>query len=163
MKKCDVCGNYIEEVESVCSCCLSPSAVTKQKPNIASVNLEKGYPQVHDALKTLDSEIIKSIRSCVYVLRVIHGYGSTGPGGEIRKQVVKTVLRDEKANDKEALKSSYNILNKIFAYIISELNWTISQNSATWDDTPLKIISEVFPKLESTQWFKDQQLSITGS
>ena len=77
---------------------------------------------------------------------------------DLRKQVVKSILSHEKNDDKEALKSSYNIINKIFTYVISELNWTISQNSTTWDETPLKIICEVFPKLETTQWFKDQQL-----
>ena len=80
---------------------------------------------------------------------------------ELRKQVVKAILRDEKNSDKEDLKSTYNVINQIFAYIIGELNWTISQDSNTWDDTPLKIISEVFPKLETTKWFKDQQLSVT--
>ena len=77
---------------------------------------------------------------------------------DLRKQVVKSMLSHEKNDDKEALESSYNIVNQIFTYIISELNWTISQNSNAWDDTPLKIICEVFPKLESTKWFKDQQL-----
>lgn len=81
---------------------------------------------------------------------------------DLRKQVVKAILRDEKSGDKEGLQSSYNIINQIFTYIISELSWTISQNTNSWDDTPLKIICEVFPKLESTQWFKDQQLHITG-
>jgi hypothetical protein len=82
---------------------------------------------------------------------------------DLRKQVVKSVLKNEKDNDKEALKPSYNILNQIFSYIISELNWNISKNTNNWDDTPLKIISKVFPHIETTQWYKDQQLSVTKS
>jgi len=82
---------------------------------------------------------------------------------DLRKQVVKSIQRNEKSDDKEALKSSYNILNQIFSYIISELNWNISQNTNNWDDTPLKILIEVFPKIETTKWFKNQQLSVTKS
>ena len=80
---------------------------------------------------------------------------------DLRKQVVKSILKNEKSDDKEALKSSCNILNQIFSYIISELNWKISQNTNKWDDTPLKIIKEVFPKIETTKWFKEQQLQVT--
>ena len=69
----------------------------------------------------------------------------------------------EKNNDKEALESSYKVINQIFTYIISELGWSISQNTNDWDDTPLKIMSEVFPKIETTKWFKDQQLSVAKS
>lgn len=79
---------------------------------------------------------------------------------DIRKQIVKSLIIHEKNDDKEALKSSHNILNQIFTYIISELRWKISPSSGSWDDTPLKIIAEVFPKLETTQWFKDQHINI---
>jgi len=82
---------------------------------------------------------------------------------DLRKQVVKTILKNEKDNDKEALKPSYNILNQIFSYIMSELNWSISKDTSSWDDTPLKILSEVFPKVETTKWYKDQQLAVTKS
>jgi len=80
---------------------------------------------------------------------------------DLRKQVVKAILKNEKSNDKMAQESSYKIINQIFSYIISELDWNISQNTNSWNDSPLKIISEIFPKIETTQWFKDQQLLVT--
>ena len=82
---------------------------------------------------------------------------------DLRKQVVKSILSHEKNDNKEALESSYKIINQIFTYIISELKWSISQNTNNWDDTPLKIINEVFPKIQTTQWFKNQQLHVTKS
>ncbi|WP_294963533.1 hypothetical protein [Sulfurimonas sp.] len=82
---------------------------------------------------------------------------------DLRKQVVKSVLKNEKTNDKEDLKSSYNILNQIFSYIMSELNWNISSSTNSWDDSPLKIMTEVFPRIETTQWYKNQELSVTKS
>ena len=79
----------------------------------------------------------------------------------LRKEVVKNILLHEKNNDKEAQESSYKIMNQIFSYVISELGWSMSQNTNSWDDTPLKIISEAFPKIEKTKWYKDQQLVVT--
>jgi len=79
---------------------------------------------------------------------------------DLRKQVVKSMLKNEKSKDKEAQESSYKIINQIFTYIISELGWKISQSNKSWDDTPLKIISDVFPKIETTKWFKDQELRV---
>ena len=80
---------------------------------------------------------------------------------DLRKQVVKSVLQSEKDNDEESTESSYKIINQIFTYIISELKWSISQNTNDWDDTPLQIMREVFPKIETTKWFQEQQINIT--
>ncbi len=74
---------------------------------------------------------------------------------ELRKQVVKTLLREEKENEKP----NYNIINQIFSYVLKELGWTIAANTKEWDNTPLDIMEETFPKIESTKWFKDQILT----
>ena len=79
---------------------------------------------------------------------------------DLRKQVVKSILQNEKNKDQIALDSSYKVINQIFSYIISELNWNITDTSS-WDDTPLQIIKEAFPKIETTKWFKNQQLHVT--
>ncbi|WP_455755945.1 hypothetical protein [Sulfurimonas sp.] len=79
---------------------------------------------------------------------------------DLRKGVVKNILQHEKNDDKEAQEASYKMIDQIFSYIISELSWRLSENSNAWDDTPLKIISEAFPKIETTKWFKDKQLVI---
>ncbi len=74
---------------------------------------------------------------------------------DLRKQVVKTILREEKENEKP----NYNIINQIFSYVLKELNWTIAVNTKEWDNTPLDIMEETFPKIESTKWFKEQILT----
>ena len=82
---------------------------------------------------------------------------------DLRKQVLKSIQKSEKNNDKKTLDSSYQVINQIFSYIISQLGWNISENTNNWDDTPLKIITEVFPKIETTKWFKEQQINVTKS
>ena len=82
---------------------------------------------------------------------------------DLRKQIVKSILKSEKSDDKKSLEDSYKIINQIFAYIISELKWGISKNTDNWDDTPLKIMTKIFPKIEITKWYKEQQFSVNNS
>ncbi|MDH4943950.1 hypothetical protein [Sulfurimonas sp. C5] len=77
---------------------------------------------------------------------------------DLRKQIVKSILAHEKNNDKEALQSSYHILNQIFSYVLSELGWSIAEESNKWDETPLEIMAVTFPKLKSTKWYQEQHL-----
>jgi DNA-binding ferritin-like protein len=74
---------------------------------------------------------------------------------DLRKQVVKTIQQEEKENKKP----NYNIINQIFSYVLKELNWTIATSTKEWDNTPLDIMEETFPKIESTKWFEDQILT----
>lgn len=82
---------------------------------------------------------------------------------DLRKQIVKAILRDEKSSDKQDLQSTYNVINQIFSYILNQLNWNMAEDTSSWDNTPLTIIKEVFPNIETTKWFKDMQLQTTKS
>ena len=74
---------------------------------------------------------------------------------ELRKQVVKTIL----ASEKESKNPDYKIINQIFSYVLKELNWNIADNTKGWDNTPLDIMEEAFPKLETTKWHEEQILT----
>lgn len=52
--------------------------------NLREVNLEEGMPTVDRAIKRLIFELHQSRRMGVTVLKIIHGYGSSGTGGRIR-------------------------------------------------------------------------------
>jgi hypothetical protein len=49
-----------------------------------TVNLKEGMPMVHEALSRLDRELAVARREGYGMVKLIHGYGSTGLGGEIR-------------------------------------------------------------------------------
>jgi DNA-binding ferritin-like protein len=74
---------------------------------------------------------------------------------DLRKQVVKTII----ANEKQSEAPDYKIINQIFSYVLKELNWEMADNTKEWDNTPLDIMEEVFPKLESTKWYEEQILT----
>lgn len=51
---------------------------------LREINLEEGKPTADAAVRRLTFEIQQSRRMGVTVLKVIHGYGSSGTGGRIR-------------------------------------------------------------------------------
>ncbi len=59
---------------------------------IKTVNLKSDMPSVNEALLRLDHELALARQENAKLLKVIHGYGSTGVGGEIRVAVQKRLL-----------------------------------------------------------------------
>lgn len=51
---------------------------------LREVNLELGMPYAADAVKRLTFEVHNSKKMGCKVLKIIHGYGSSGKGGKIR-------------------------------------------------------------------------------
>ncbi len=52
--------------------------------DLREVNLEQGMPLVDAAIRRLTFELHQSRRMGCTVLKIIHGYGSSGTGGRIR-------------------------------------------------------------------------------
>ena len=91
---------------------------TRRLSLIRTVNLESGMPLVHDALTRLDRELAAAKQQSHRILKLIHGYGSSGVGGDIRIAVQKPLreLQEER---------------KIRACIFGE-DWSTS-DSQTWE------------------------------
>jgi hypothetical protein len=51
---------------------------------IKTVNLKSRMPTVSEALQQLDRELALARQAGCAVIKLIHGYGSSGAGGEIR-------------------------------------------------------------------------------
>jgi adenosylmethionine-8-amino-7-oxononanoate aminotransferase len=56
------------------------------------VNLKSDMPQVSEALQRLDRELAVAQQEKAKLLKLVHGYGSTGTGGDIRIAVQKRLL-----------------------------------------------------------------------
>jgi hypothetical protein len=93
-----------------------------------TVNLKTDMPQVHESLQRLDRELAVARHGKAKLLKLIHGYGSTGAGGDIRIAVQKRLL--EMTQD-----------GQIRGYIFGE-NWSKS------DDTAWKLLQS-HPELKS--------------
>ena len=57
-----------------------------------TVNLKSGMPSVPEALQRLERELTLARQGKVKLLKLVHGYGSTGEGGDIRIAVQKRLL-----------------------------------------------------------------------
>lgn len=51
--------------------------------NVRTFNVEADFPSLDEARRRVIAEIRKAKRERVRVLKVIHGYGSTGKGGKL--------------------------------------------------------------------------------
>lgn len=67
------------------SCLLGrPSSRAGMSKLIKIVNLEDGFPTVERARALLNGELSAARASGVKILKIIHGYGSSGVGGDLR-------------------------------------------------------------------------------
>jgi hypothetical protein len=57
-----------------------------------TVNLKEGMPLVRQALTQMERELTMARSEGCDLVKLIHGYGSTGAGGEIRIAVQKRLL-----------------------------------------------------------------------
>lgn len=80
-------------------------------------NLKEDNPTTPQALARLTTELDRARRDSVSLLKIIHGYGSTGEGGVIRHAVQAELVRLEREG-------------QIRAFIPGE-DWRIS-NEPTW-------------------------------
>jgi len=93
MKDCTTCGNQIGVSARQCPYCEQPqrgvflaSKKTAQGA-IVTVNLEEGRPFVEDALRQMNRQLYEARQNGTRVVRLIHGYGSSGTGGAIKQAV----------------------------------------------------------------------------
>ena len=97
---CDTCGNEVNARAEICPFCESPisrkaTGETKKKSRITELLLKDGNPTVDEAINRLKLEIEEARKKRISLLRVIHGYGSSGAGGAI-KPAVEQLLFDLK-------------------------------------------------------------------
>jgi hypothetical protein len=72
--------------------CLYHLSAHPKKPPIKTVNLKSDMPLVREALGRLERELALAHQNQTKLLKIIHGYGSSGAGGEIRLAVQNRLL-----------------------------------------------------------------------
>ena len=69
--------------------CGTRNTSLKRGGPIKTINLKTGMPTVSEALQHLNRKLARSRQTQDGVLKLIHGYGSSGAGGDIRIAVQK--------------------------------------------------------------------------
>lgn len=93
MSLCQICGNDIESGSLVCGFCGSQQPESHEeirgKAKIfthRTVNIEKGMPFVEPAMDQMRAALTEAQVLNIRAVTIIHGYGSSGRGGAIRKE-----------------------------------------------------------------------------
>lgn len=63
----------------------------RRKLVMKTVNLEEGMPTANEALLRLDRELALARQQEYAILKIIHGYGSSGVGGILRTEIQKSL------------------------------------------------------------------------
>jgi hypothetical protein len=61
-----------------------------------TLNLELGYPTVEEARRTLKVELERSKARKAVAMKIVHGYGSSGVGGALRKGIRASLAKRKK-------------------------------------------------------------------
>ena len=91
---CEICGNEVSPGTLKCPFCESVQTLSSPIPRssarqqkITTINIKEGLPLADDAITRLQKGIASARSSGSRVVRVIHGWGSSGKGGVIRSRV----------------------------------------------------------------------------
>ena len=95
--QCPECGN-VRPVFDSCPHCGSTDSPTLSVDTI-EINLKQGQPLVEDALENLTQTLRCSIDLGIKAIVLIHGYGSGGEGGQI-KRAVHQALENNRYSDR---------------------------------------------------------------
>lgn len=97
---------------------------------IKTINLKSDMPQVREALQRMDRELSLARQEKVKLLKLVHGYGSSGEGGDIRIAVQKHLVE---------LTQNGRIRTCIFGenwWKSDEATWSLMQSHAALKSDP---------------------------
>lgn len=84
------------------------------------INIEAGMPTVAQAQKRLDMELDAARKLGITAVKIIHGYGSSGTGGKLKKAIRASLQMKQQAGKIKAYVpgEEWNIFNQIAREII---------------------------------------------
>ena len=93
MSICSICGNELPGKVATCPYCgnaIARGKASSGKPKtIKKFNIKSGLPTVSEAIQQAKLRLSQARRSHVSIVKLVHGYGSTGVGGAIRVELRK--------------------------------------------------------------------------
>ena len=138
---CERCGNPYQRERGICPYCSATPKGKKRSVKIKTVNIEKNLPTVDEALRSMNARISAAKSSGTKIVKIIHGYGSSGKGGKIKIAIQKSLNK------------------KIKSGIIEE--WIPGENFTTLNEKTQQMIKK-YSKLKSDSDInnKNQGISI---
>lgn len=91
---CPDCGNPLRALDKTCPFCGSSTRPTlsKKQVGIYTLNLETSLPTVDQAIQKFDDALENLNGTAIAIIKVIHGYGSSGKGGRIKEAIRQELI-----------------------------------------------------------------------
>ena len=91
---CPDCGNPLRSLDKTCPFCGSSTRPTtsKKQAGIYTLNLEISLPTVQQAIQKFDGVLEELNGTAIAIVKVIHGYGSSGKGGRIKEAIRQELI-----------------------------------------------------------------------
>jgi hypothetical protein len=95
---CLECGNPLRALDKVCPFCgsLNKPVLSKKEAGIYTINLEITLPTVEQAIHQFDQSLDNLNGTAIAIVKVIHGYGSSGKGGRIKEAIRQELLHQRR-------------------------------------------------------------------
>lgn len=93
---CNMCGSEI--IEPICPHCKSSNQIEyygKINKKIVTILIKENMPSIKEAIQEIDSKFQINLKLGVKIIKVIHGYGSSGIGGALQN-AIRNHLRQKK-------------------------------------------------------------------
>lgn len=62
-------------------------------PSIKTINIKSSLPSVDEARKLLNNLLIQAYNDGTRLIKIVHGYGSTGLGGKLKIAIRNSLIR----------------------------------------------------------------------
>ncbi len=125
---CERCGNPFPPERGICPYCSAAPKGNIRRSKIKTENIKKNLPTVDEARRLMDVKIANAKSNGIKIIKIVHGYGSSGKGGKIKIAIGKT-LNKKKSDGK-----------------IKE--WIAGENFSTLDVKTQQMI-KIYPKLKN--------------
>lgn len=91
---CLECGNPLRALDKSCPFCGATTrpAISKKEAGIYTINLETSLPTVDQAIQRFDQALLDLQGTAISIVKIIHGYGSSGKGGRIKEAIRQELI-----------------------------------------------------------------------
>ncbi|MCK5851507.1 Smr/MutS family protein [bacterium] len=137
---CERCGNPYPPERGICPYCSAAPKGKIRRSKIKTENIKKNLPTVEEARRLMDVKIANAKSNGIKIVKIVHGYGSSGKGGKIKIAIIKT-LNKKKSEGR-----------------IKE--WIAGENFSTLDVKTREMI-KIYPKLKSDSDLNKRNIGIS--
>ena len=137
---CERCGNPFERDRGICPYCSAAPKGKFHRTKNKTVNIKENFPTVEEARRLMEGKIDNAKSNGIKIVKIVHGYGSSGKGGKIKIAIQKSLNK---------LKKNGRIKE-----------WIVGECFSTSDEKTQQMI-KIYPKLKNNSDMNNRNQGIS--